>query len=465
MEKNKKCSFKEHQDIEAVFYCQNCNIYMCNKCDKFHSNIFLEHLKFPLDKNNSNIFTGLCTEKDHLNKLLFFCRNHNMLCCSSCLCKIKKKGYGQHKDCDVCEIEDIKEEKMNKYEENIKYLENLSQNIKESINKLKLIYEKVEKDKEQFISNVQKIFTKLRNALNEREDELLLIINEKYKKLYLDDEIIKENEKLPNQIEELLAKSKKTGNKWNNDGILNMKINQCLEIEKKIDRIKRINSVIKPNYSELNLSFYPNESSISEFIDTIKNFGQIILLNHCSLCYSKNDLRKCLCKKIFCLNCLNDKKNLNCFKSCYLFINKLNYINQVYNISEYQLPKNFEIKLHFTKVDYVRTGITLDKNIKNCKYDSNDPNYEIYYIHQDLSQFYNLKDKWKNINKFKHQLKSDDYMIITMFDGKMKYNINGTSLDFEEEISLNNDNEIYLLIHDRYQKSKCNIEYITEILN
>ena len=46
----------------------------------------------------------------------------------------------------------------------------------------------------------------------------------------------------------------------------------------------------------------------------------------------------------------------------------------------------------------------------------------------------------------------------------MKYNINGTSLDFEEEISLN-DNEIYLLIHDRYQKSKCNIEYITEILN
>ena len=111
---------------------------MCNKCEKFHSNIFLEHIKFLLDKDNSDIFTGFCKEKDHQNKLLFFCKSHNKLCCSSCLCKIKKKGYGQHKDCDVCEIEDIKEDKKNKYEENIKYLENLSLNIQESINNLKL---------------------------------------------------------------------------------------------------------------------------------------------------------------------------------------------------------------------------------------------------------------------------------------------------------------------------------------
>ena len=162
---------------------------------------------------------------------------------------------------------------------------------------------------------------------------------------------------------------------------------------------------------------------------------------------------------------MNDKKNLDCFKSCYLFNNNLNYISQIYNISEFKLPKNFEIKLHFTSVDFVRTGITLDKNIKNCKNDSNAPNYNVFYIHQDLSQFYNFKDKWKDINKFKNELKSGDYMIITMLDGKMKYNINGTSLDLEAEISLNNNDEIYLLIHDRYQKSRCNIEYITEIIN
>ena len=69
------------------------------------------------------------------------------------------------------------------------------------------------------------------------------------------------------------------------------------------------------------------------------------------------------------------------------------------------------------------------------------------------------------IKAYLNLLKSGDYMIITMLDGKMKYNINGTSLDLEAEISLNNNDEIYLLIHDRYQKSRCNIEYITEIIN
>ena len=125
----KKCSSKEHQQIEAVYYCQNCNIYICNKCDKFHSDMFQNHIKISLDKEKSEIFTGFCKEEDHSSKLIFFCKTHNVLCCSSCLCKIKKKGYGQHKDCDVCEIEDIKEEKKNKYEENIKYLDELSKNI------------------------------------------------------------------------------------------------------------------------------------------------------------------------------------------------------------------------------------------------------------------------------------------------------------------------------------------------
>ena len=65
---------------------------------------------------------------------------------------------------------------------------------------------------------IQKIFTKLRGALNEREDELLLIINEKYKNSYFGDDIIKENEKLPNQIKMLLENNKKNEHKWiNND--------------------------------------------------------------------------------------------------------------------------------------------------------------------------------------------------------------------------------------------------------
>ena len=59
---NKKCSAKDHQDINAISYCQKCNIYMCNKCENLHSKLF-QHLNlFKLDKDINEIFTGYCKE-------------------------------------------------------------------------------------------------------------------------------------------------------------------------------------------------------------------------------------------------------------------------------------------------------------------------------------------------------------------------------------------------------------------
>ena len=275
MEIIKKCSSDEHQEIEAVYYCQNCNIYMCNKCEKFHSNIFKKHLKILLGKDKTEIFTGLCQEKDHSNKLLFFCKSHNKLSCSSCLCKIKKKGFGQHKDCDVCEIEDIKEEKKNKYEENIKYLENLSNNIQESINNLKLIHDKIEENKEQFISDVQKIFTKIRNALNEREDELLLEVENKYKELFGNENIIKECEKLPNTIKKSLEEGKLIDNDWKDNNKLSSIINKCNNIENNIKNINIINENISKNRinNDINIEFPIENKYFENIINNIKNFG------------------------------------------------------------------------------------------------------------------------------------------------------------------------------------------------
>ena len=37
MEYIKKCSAKKHSDINAISYCIECNIYMCNKCLNYHS--------------------------------------------------------------------------------------------------------------------------------------------------------------------------------------------------------------------------------------------------------------------------------------------------------------------------------------------------------------------------------------------------------------------------------------------
>ena len=85
--------------------------YICNKCEIIHSKLCQNHQIFILDKNNEVIFTWFCREENHFDKLEFFCKTHNQLCCSACLTKIKINGKGQHKDCDVCIIQDIKEEK------------------------------------------------------------------------------------------------------------------------------------------------------------------------------------------------------------------------------------------------------------------------------------------------------------------------------------------------------------------
>ena len=147
MDNIKKCSSKEHKEINAICYCIECRIYMCNKCETFHSKLLDHHHCCNLDKNIEEIFTGFCKEQNHLERLEYFCKNHNILCCASCITKLKGKQKGEHKDCEICFIEDIKNEKKNKLKENIKTLENLSQILEESINKLKLIIEKKIKTK------------------------------------------------------------------------------------------------------------------------------------------------------------------------------------------------------------------------------------------------------------------------------------------------------------------------------
>ena len=101
MEEEIKCSLEEHKKINAIKYCPECKIYMCNKCDNMHKTLLKYHQPYILNKEEE-IFTGICKEKNHQNKLEYFCKNHNQLCCVSCLCKLNEKGEGQHKDCDVC---------------------------------------------------------------------------------------------------------------------------------------------------------------------------------------------------------------------------------------------------------------------------------------------------------------------------------------------------------------------------
>ena len=111
-------------------------------------------------------------------------------CCVACIAKLNEKGEGQHKDCDVCYIVKIKEEKKNKLKENIKYLEDLQYKFNESMESLKKIFEIIEKDKENLKLEIQNIFTKIRNILNDREDLLLIEVDNIFNTKFFSEDLI-----------------------------------------------------------------------------------------------------------------------------------------------------------------------------------------------------------------------------------------------------------------------------------
>jgi len=277
----KKCSSKKHSEIDAISYCHECKRFLCNKCQNYHSEMFEEHKIIKLSNDLNSIFIDLCQQKNHNYKYEFFCKNHNTLCCSICISKIKDENHGQHTDCDVCFIKDIKNSKKNKLRENINNLEDLSNKFENSFNELKKVFEKINAEKEELKLKIQKIFTKLRNSLNEKEDELLLEIDETYNSVYFNEDIIKDSEKLPIKIKISLEKGKLIDKEWNDDN-LNSLINDCVNIENNIEEINKINENIKKfNLNKDKKIIYNiEEEDINNLINTINNFGKIISDNN-----------------------------------------------------------------------------------------------------------------------------------------------------------------------------------------
>ena len=129
-----KCSTQNHENQKPYDYCIECNIFMCHQCFNNHKKNYNNHHLIDLFQNESKIFSYLC--KEDFNKLEYFCRSDNQLCCS--VCKESK-----HKNCEILKIEDIREEKKINLDKNIDELENISNKVKERINLIKSFYEKI----------------------------------------------------------------------------------------------------------------------------------------------------------------------------------------------------------------------------------------------------------------------------------------------------------------------------------
>ena len=371
MEKEKnKCFLTEHSTIEAIIYCQECKIFMCNKCEKNHLELFknLHHI-YKLDKNINEIFTGFCKEEYHIDELLYFCKDHNKLCCAECITKIKDEVNGQHTNCDVCKIKDIEKEKRNKLKDNIKILENISNNLEESINELKKIFEKINGDKENIKVKIQKIFTKLRNTINNREDELLLEVDKYYNNIFFNEDIIKDGEKLPNKIKESLERGKIIDKEWNNNK-LNILINDCLNIENNIKEINLINeNVNKCKSKNIKIKFNPDENGIDYYLDKLKNFGNIY--------YNKYSFKKCP------LN-ISEERKYSITGEKENIITKTGKDGWMGSICENELDKSKEehiwkIKILKTQSYDIMVGVaTIDFDINTASYETN-KNYGWYY--------------------------------------------------------------------------------------
>ena len=275
---SKKCSLDEHKDLDAIYFCQECKISMCKKCEKDHSRLLKNHHVISLDKDINEIFTGLCTKPNHTLKLEYYCKTHNQLCCAACIAKIKNKWNGQHKDCEIYYIVKIKNNVKEKFDENMKKLEELSNKLEPTIKELKDIYEKINESKEKLKGEIQNIFTKIRTELNNREDKLYEEIETKYNELYFKEELIKESEKLPNMVKISLDKGKIKENDWKDENLLPKLFNESINIENAIKNIDDIYDKIKEFNSkkDTTIEFSLSEDEINKnFLNKIRRFGGI----------------------------------------------------------------------------------------------------------------------------------------------------------------------------------------------
>ncbi len=347
-----KCSSKDHKEVGAAKFCHECNKYFCIKCEQFHQNFFGEHHIYPLDKDLKDIFTGFCKEKNHNKELNYFCKDHNLLLCANCISKIKTRGNGEHCDCNICDINDICEEKKKNLANKIKNLEKLSKQFQSLINGLKKIFEEIEKNKDDVKEEIQKIFTKIRTELNNREDQLLLEVDEIFQKEFHNksvDNFLKEK-KFSDKIKTFLDEGKMAEQNWDKNENKSFLINNCINIENTITKINDMNTSLEKSKKEnKKLKLY---SQSDELISLIKNYGafnNFKKLNqqevNINIDNFNPDNLTCVKQIVSNYSCYDN----NCFDSVCFFISKnkehiLGYIDTNYSIIFLDINDNAEKK-------------------------------------------------------------------------------------------------------------------------
>ena len=440
---NKKCAFEEHKNIDAIDYCSECDIYVCEKCKDYHQYLVENnHNKNLRNKENNEINKEICYEHNHENKYEYFCKTHNTLCCIKCVTKIRGSGNGQHSQCDICFIDDIREEKKMKLKQNISYLENIS-TFDSLINKLKSAYAEISDKKEKLKIKIQKLFSKIRNELNKREDQLLIKVDQIYEKYFFNKNLNKEIDKIINQINISLKKGKSTLNDYNNKNInLISLINDCVMVENNIKDM----DLIKENYKKYEnnkknkIDIKLKEEEIN-FLMNIKNFGNIFA-NDFIYKFENNSIEFNHKQKYI---ILGDKNNI---------VEKIIDDNRfilvkVENILETQKIHKWKISLLNTKSKLIMVGITPDEQNLNPSLN----NINGWYFYCFNSTLYSGKPhNYKNKIASSEKIIKDIFIIFDMNKGNLDFIMNNKKI--EGYIGIPLDKPLYpsILLYDKSDK-------------
>ena len=296
-------------------------------------------------------------------------------------------------------------------------MENLYKNFLESINESKKIFDELIKDKENIKLKIQTIFTKIRNILNDREDELLLEIDNKYNDLFFNEDIIKEGEKLPNKIKESLDNGKILENEWNNKN-LKFSVFNCINIENNIKQINTVNDNLKKckiNSTKI-IKIYPeeNDKNMNEFLKNIKKFGKISFNNF--------KFKKCPIN-------INESRKFEISGEEENIITKIGQNGWAGTICENELDK--KIEEHIWKFKILKTNSDFGNifiGVANSDFDINSSSYEqdknkgwyFYPYTEKLYSGFPRNYQRKNINNLKSK-NNEVTVIMNMKKGTLKF--------------------------------------------
>ena len=445
---NKKCSFEEHKNIDAIDYCNECNIYVCEKCKEYHKYLVENnHDKKLQNKENNEMNYEICYEQNHGNRLEYFCKTHNKLCCIACVTKIKGFGNGQHSDCNICFIKDIKEEKRDKLKQNLLYLE-YSSDLNDLIKKIKEAYEIISERKEKLKIKIQKLFTKIRSEINKREDQLLIKVEQVYNQYFFDKNLNKYIDKVVNQINASINKGRILLDESNNDDATNLinVINACVSIENNMKELE----IIKNNYKKyvqnktkkIDLKFKEDEIN---FLMNIKNLGNICC-NDFIYRFEDNSIELNYNRKYL---ILGEKDNI---AKKIVEDNKFTLIKTEKYLEPGEVYK-WRINILNSKSKIIMVGITQDEI--NLNVSLNNINGWYFYCYNSSlysGKPHNYKDKKTDANKVINYI----FIIFDMNKGNLDFILDNNKIEGYTDIPI--DKPLYpsILLYDKNDRIEIN---------